>query len=125
MYVALSFNYFLVILHCNSVTWLMNRYILSLFFALSLSVGASFFNEANAAIEVIDNDFQQVSIVLMNDNSLRVSNANGQRMYIYNVAGILKKTILIEGQERTYDLNLPKGCYIVQVGKTVRKISIR
>ena len=31
----------------------------------------------------------------------------------------------VEGFDKRFELNLPKGCYIVKVGKTVRKISIR
>jgi len=31
----------------------------------------------------------------------------------------------VEGQDKRFDLNLPKGCYIVKVGKVVRKISIK
>ncbi|MDD3387351.1 MAG: secretion protein, partial [Prevotella sp.] len=29
------------------------------------------------------------------------------------------------GADKSYNLNLPKGCYIVKVGKVVRKVSIR
>lgn len=47
------------------------------------------------------------------------------RCYIYNVAGVLVQSFKVEGFERRYDLNLPKGCYIIKVGKTVRKISVR
>ena len=33
--------------------------------------------------------------------------------------------ITVDGYEKSYTLNLPKGCYIVKIGKTVRKITIR
>ena len=41
------------------------------------------------------------------------------------MAGVKVMSIKVEGQDKKYELNLPKGCYIVKVGKTVRKISIR
>lgn len=34
-------------------------------------------------------------------------------------------SIKIDGQDKRYTLNLPKGCYIIKVGNVVRKISIR
>ena len=34
-------------------------------------------------------------------------------------------SIKVDGYEKSYTLNLPKGCYIVKIGKTVRKITIR
>ena len=45
-------------------------------------------------------------------------------MQIYNVAGVRVMTVKIDSSDKTYNLNLPKGCYIVKVGKIVRKISI-
>ena len=44
---------------------------------------------------------------------------------MYNVAGVLIKSFKIDTADKRLDLNLPKGCYIVKVGKTVRKISIK
>ena len=44
---------------------------------------------------------------------------------IYNVSGVCVMSLRVDGQDKRYNLNLPKGCYIVKVGKVVRKISIR
>ena len=79
---------------------------------------------AHQAIEIIDNDFQTVSISV-SESVLHVAGANGQTLEIFNVAGVKVMSIKVEGQDKKYELNLPKGCYIVKVGKTVRKISIR
>ena len=46
-------------------------------------------------------------------------------LYIYNVAGVRVMSFKVEGPDKRYELNLQKGCYIVKVGKVVRKISIR
>lgn len=79
---------------------------------------------ANSAIEIIDVESQSVSISV-NSSSIRVVGANGQMLYIYNVAGVKIMSIKVDGSDRYYDLNLPKGCYIVKVGKVVRKISVK
>ena len=53
-----------------------------------------------------------------------VINSHGAKN-IYNVAGVRVMSFKVEGPDKRYELNLQKGCYIVKVGKVVRKISIR
>ena len=33
--------------------------------------------------------------------------------------------VRVDGSDKHYTLSFPRGCYIVKVGKVVRKISIR
>ncbi len=80
--------------------------------------------ETSNAIEVVDNDFQNVTISV-SGSTLRVAGASGQELHIYNVAGVRVMSFKVDGADKRYELNLPKGCYIIKVGKTVRKISIR
>lgn len=94
------------------------------FAALLLSVISPSTANANAAIEIIDVASQDISISV-NSSSIRVVGANGQMLYIYNVAGVKIMSIKIDGYDRSYDLNLSKGCYIVKVGKVVRKFSVK
>ena len=79
---------------------------------------------AEQAIEVIDNDYQNISISV-SESVLHITGANGLVMQIYNVAGVRVMSVKVEGPDKRFELNLPKGCYIVKVGKVVRKISIR
>ena len=89
-----------------------------------LMVGAPTVASANNAIEIIDSETQNVSISLT-ETTLHVAGANGQMLYVYNVAGVRVMSVKVEGQDKKIELNLPKGCYIVKVGKVVRKISIK
>lgn len=91
---------------------------------LLLSVATPSVANSNSAIEIIDVESQSVSISV-NSSSIRVVGANGQMLYIYNVAGVKIMSIKVDGSDRYYDLNLPKGCYIVKVVKVVRKISVK
>lgn len=68
---------------------------------------------------------QQPLVTVTGNSNLHVQNANGQTMFVYNVAGVIVQTIKVMGQDCHFDLNLPKGCYIIKVGKTVRKISVK
>ena len=79
---------------------------------------------AENSIEIIDNDFQIVAISV-EESTLHVTGANGQTLSVYNVAGVCVKSFKVEGDDKRFELNLPKSCYILKVGKTVRKISIR
>lgn len=80
---------------------------------------------ASEAIEIIDNEQQPITISVNSESTLRVTGAAGQMLYIYNVTGVRVVSIKVDGSDKSYNLNLQKGCYIVKVGKTVRKISIR
>lgn len=79
---------------------------------------------ANTAIELIDQNFQGISISVYG-SVLRVEGANDETMYIYNVTGVRVMSVKVDGPDKRYNLNLPKGCYIVKVGKVTRKIVIR
>lgn len=81
--------------------------------------------QASPEIEIVENDFQEAVGISLQGSTLHVVGGNGQTLQIYNVAGVLVMSVKVEGPDKRYDLNLPKGCYIVRVGKTVRKISIR
>ncbi len=102
----------------------MMKRILIISLAALLMGNVSVMAEKSNSIEIVDNDFQNISISV-NESTLRVVGASGQVLYIYNVAGVRVMSIKVEGADKRYELNLPKGCYIIKVGKTVRKISIR
>ncbi len=87
--------------------------------------GAPVSASAVPAIEIIDNDMQTITISVSDESVLHVTGAAGQTLYVYNVTGVRVMSIKVDGSDKSYTLNLPKGCYIVKVGKVVRKISIR
>jgi hypothetical protein len=98
--------------------------ILAIAFASLLAFGVPTVSFANVAIEIIEQEFQNVTISV-NQSVVRVSGANGQVMHVYNVTGMKLMSVKIEGQDKKVEINLPKGCYIVKVDKVVRKISIK
>ena len=102
----------------------MNKTILTILFSMTFMLGLPSSATASQAIEIVENDFQTVSISV-SESVLHIANANGMTLEIFKVAGVKVMSIKVEGQDKKYELNLPKGCYIVKVGKTVRKISIR
>ena len=103
----------------------MNKKIYTLLLAFIL-LGAALPNMVQAAttIEMQEQEINTISISI-SGNVLRVEGADNETLYIYNVVGVRVMSIKIDGQDKRYSLSLPKGCYIIKVGKVGRKISIR
>lgn len=102
----------------------MKKYILAIL--VLFGVGTAIMPvKSNAAIiiETIDGDFGNVSISV-SGSTLHVTGANGQFLSIFNVAGVKVQSFKVEGNDKHYELSLRRGCYIIKVGKIVRKVSI-
>ena len=54
-----------------------------------------------------------------------VSGAQGEKLQVVSLTGRLVAEFDIDAPVQRVELNLSKGCYILKVGKVVRKISIR
>ena len=102
----------------------MTKILLTLSLLATILMGNPIETRANNAIELIDNDFQSI-VITVTESTLHVSGAAGQMLAIYDVAGIRVVYLKVESSDKRFELNLPKGCYIVKVGKVVRKIAIR
>ncbi|MBQ2534760.1 MAG: T9SS type A sorting domain-containing protein [Prevotella sp.] len=102
----------------------MNKRIFTIILAAAMAFAVPLVETASAAVEIIEQDFQGV-FISVNQSTIRVTGANGQQLQVYNVAGVRIMSFKVEGNDKTYDLNLSKGCYIIKVGKVVRKVSIK
>lgn len=58
-------------------------------------------------------------------NIVSVSGASGMKMEVVSLTGRAVASYKIEGPAQRIELNLPKGCYILKVGKTVRKVTVQ
>lgn len=77
-----------------------------------------------AMMGIVDNEANDVSI-LYDGSTLRVTNAAGLDLYVYSVTGVRVMSVKVDGADKSYNLNLHRGCYIVKVGNVVRKISVK
>lgn len=105
----------------------MKKYFIAIVFA-ALSVltmiPASVY--AETAIEIIDNDNDACSVSVTPSKKLHVYGfSSSSVVYIYNITGHCVAHFKVEGSDRYFDLNLPKGCYIVKIGDYVRRIVIK
>lgn len=74
--------------------------------------------------DVIEDEMQSVSITIK-EGSVKVTNAQGRKLEIFNLAGVRISSLALESEEATLKLNLSRGCYILKVGKTVRKVNVK
>lgn len=58
-------------------------------------------------------------------NIVTVSGAQGEKLQVVSLTGRLVAEFDITAPVQRVELNLSKGCYILKVGKLVRKVSIR
>lgn len=68
---------------------------------------------------------ESVVTMSVSGQNVHVCGAEGETLDIYNVAGVKVKSIRIDSADKTIQLGLTKGCYILKIGDVVRKMSIR
>ncbi len=107
----------------------LNRFIYILCLAVSLGIAplTAHAFEANAAAG-IEEAVAETKITVNNNSDnqeVRVQDAEGQKLEVYNVLGVRVAVFRIDSADKTFTLGLQKGCYILKVGKVVRKTFIR
>lgn len=63
--------------------------------------------------------------ITVSEKTVTVSGAQGETLEVVSLTGRPVASYKIESPSQRVELNLAKGCYILKVGKVVRKISIR
>ena len=92
---------------------------------LLLAVWAGYPLEVMAQQANTDKEKDSVEISAY-DNKIVVENAPaGSKLEIYSVVGIRVKEIPMKQPSGEYTVDIAKGYYIVRIGDTVRKVSIR
>ena len=95
--------------------------IINPYFKESLYLSA--FSQTTAVAKDKEPDSVEISAY---DNKIVVENAPiGSKLEIYSVVGIRVKEIPMKQPSGEYAVDIAKGYYIVRIGETVRKVSIR
>ena len=78
-----------------------------------------------ASMGVAEQVEQERTVTLsLEGNHVLVNGANGMVLEVVSLTGRHVATIKIESPAQRVELNLPKGCYILKVGKVVRKVTL-
>ena len=79
---------------------------------------------AETSADGIEMSVSSISITV-NGGNIHVAGANGEVMEIFNLTGAKVATVRIDSNDKTFALNLAKGCYLIKIGKIVRKVSVQ
>ena len=71
--------------------------------------------------QTLDDDI----FISVNGQWVTVTGAQGLTLEVVSLTGRQIKTIKIESPAQRIELNIPKGCYILKIGKVVRKVAVR
>lgn len=115
---------FSLLLHCIAIDKRMMKVLLTAFLVGLITFAQPCQANVMSAVEIVDNNFQQIA-VSYSSSVLRITGAEGEILQIYNVAGIRVMNVRVESADKRFEINLPKGCYIIKIGKYVRKISVK
>lgn len=75
--------------------------------------------------QTIESEISAISVTVQG-SIIHIKNASNMTVDIYNITGVKVYSHRIESSERSFELNnLQKGCYIIKIGKFVRKIYIK
>lgn len=106
---------------------MMKRLLISLFAVVVLAfMPVSVHASAYYLAGVMEMQAEQENIELYyNNGTLQVTGAEGCTLEVVAVTGKRVLSVEIDTPAKKIELNIPKGCYIVRVGKVVRKVSVR
>ena len=104
---------------------MMKRLIVYAFSMAMLMIPASMLRAsemADFAIEqqAIDEDIS----ISISGQSVTVSGAQGETLEVISLTGKKVMAVKIESPVQRIEINVPKGCYILKIGKVVRKVSL-
>jgi len=68
---------------------------------------------------------ERMPTIRVDDNIVSIQGASGMTLEVVSLTGRAVAQYRIESPAQRVELNLPKGCYILKVGKVVRKITVR
>jgi hypothetical protein len=63
--------------------------------------------------------------ITVEGNVAYITGANGMTLEVVSLTGRQVATYKIDSPSQRIELNHPKGCYILKIGKVVRKVTIR
>ena len=91
-------------------------------FALTMPVVKAAANAEPAPLEQAQDEDITISV---SGQTVLVNGAQGKTLEVISLTGRQVFTVKIDSPSQRIELNVPKGCYILKIGKVVRKVAIR
>lgn len=94
-----------------------------------LAMTACFLNTSGICMAQSEKNEPEIELsatsIVLKGSTLYVNNAGGSVLEIFSLTGTKITAVRIDSNEKTIELSLKKGCYILRIDKLVRKITIR
>jgi hypothetical protein len=104
----------------------MKKQILTFSMAAALMFCAPVFVQAaDAEMIPVEQTIEDDISISVNGQTVVVSGAQGKSLEVVSLTGRRVMTVKIESPAQRVELNIPKGCYILKIGKVVRKVSVQ
>ena len=105
---------------------LMTKRLLILSLAVSMMLSVPVLVKA-AEVEMLQTEqtLDDDITISVNGQWVTVTGGQGLTLEVVSLTGRQIKTIKIETPAQRIELNIPKGCYILKIGKVVRKVAVR
>ena len=104
----------------------MTKRILILSFIATLGLMApQIVNVGEAEMPAVEQAIDEDIVIKISGQSVTISGAQGQTLEVISLTGRCVMSAKIESPTQRIDLNVPKGCYILKIGKVVRKVTVR
>ena len=87
---------------------------------VSLPTAAAIIMVAPGIEQLVDDEVN----ITVSGQSVFISGAQGQTLEVVSLTGRRVMTARIDSPSQKVELNIPKGCYILKIGKVVRKVSV-
>ena len=100
------------------------RLLILSFAALLMAVAPSAISASEMELAAVEQEEVPVSVSVTGQTVL-VAGAQGETLEVVSLTGRQLLTIKIDSPAQRVELNVPRGCYILKVGKVVRKIQVR
>ena len=79
----------------------------------------------DAVMPALEQTIDEDIAISISGQTVTISGAQGQTLEVISLTGRRVMSAKIESPSQRIDLNVPKGCYILKIGKVVRKVTVR
>ena len=103
---------------------MMKRILVYAFSMAMLMIPASMLRASEMADSAIEQTIEEDITISINGQTVTINGAQGQTLEVISLTGRKLMTVRIASPAQRIELNVPKGCYILKIGKFVRKVSL-
>ena len=86
---------------------------------------AAVLKASDMPLEAVQQDMGQEVTISVSGMTVTICGAQGETLEVISLTGRRITTVKIESPAQRIELNVPKGCYVLKVGKVARKVSLR